>query len=606
MDQVRALNGVKVGHKIAGGFTAVLLLLAVVAGFGYFGLNRVAERVEKLDTASQMIKQNLEARRHEKNFIIRGDKEYLDRVTAEVQKQRRAAGELAPILSDPADQQRLTQILDSLKAYEEGFDHLAAGVREEKKVEREMREAAQKAQAAAERLQSETLNSAFVQAKERGEVERMASVREDEAALAASMQILWRMRLAAAFYISRKGKAQWDEVQAAGEELGRSLRKWSGGMGGRPELAKPVAELTAAVEEYQEACRKISQLVEKETQADRLMVDAGRKNVKATEETSVEQRRKMTSMIKNSSMVIILGSLLALLMGAAMAILLTRAVTKPLGRVTHSLREGAEELSQASREVSASSQTLAEGSSQQAASLEETAASLEELTAMTKQNADSAQQADSLMSQTQGIVGQAMESMKELTRSMSRITEASDETARIIKTIDEIAFQTNLLALNAAVEAARAGEAGAGFAVVAEEVRNLALRATEAARQTQQIIEGSLQNVREGSDLVKVTDNAFSQVEEGSRKVSGLVGEIAQASREQAQGLGQVSQALSEMDKVTQQVAANAEEGSAASEELSGQAATLLDTVAGLEALVSGNGRNGLRGGRPAALLPGF
>jgi methyl-accepting chemotaxis protein len=178
---------------------------------------------------------------------------------------------------------------------------------------------------------------------------------------------------------------------------------------------------------------------------------------------------------------------------------------------------------------------------------------------------------------------------------MSRLTEASDETVRIIKTIDEIAFQTNLLALNAAVEAARAGEAGAGFAVVAEEVRNLAMRATEAARHTQSIIEGSLQNVREGSELVKATDEAFGQVEESSRKVSGLVGEIAQASSEQAQGLGQINLALGEMDKVTQQVAANAEEGSAAAEELSGQAANLLEMVEGLEVLVRGG-----NGGRPA------
>jgi methyl-accepting chemotaxis protein len=199
------------------------------------------------------------------------------------------------------------------------------------------------------------------------------------------------------------------------------------------------------------------------------------------------------------------------------------------------------------------------------------------------------------MRQTQGVVETALDSMKRLRQSMSRMTEASDETARIIKTIDEIAFQTNLLALNAAVEAARAGEAGAGFAVVAEEVRNLAMRAAEAARHTQSIIEGSLENVREGGELVKATDEAFGQVEESSRKVSGLVREIAQASGEQAQGLGQINQALAEMDKVTQQVAANAEEGSAAAEELSGQAGNLLEMVEGLERLVHGG-----NGARPA------
>jgi methyl-accepting chemotaxis protein len=296
----------------------------------------------------------------------------------------------------------------------------------------------------------------------------------------------------------------------------------------------------------------------------------------------------------------------ALLLGLALAFALIRAVSLPLNRITGGLRGGAEELAQASGEVSASSQTLAEGSSQQAASLEQTASSLEQLAAMTKQNAEGAQQADRLMRQAQGVVETALGSMKLLRQSMTRMTEASDETARIIKTIDEIAFQTNLLALNAAVEAARAGEAGAGFAVVAEEVRNLAQRATEAARHTQSIIEGSLQNVREGGELVKTTDEAFNQVEESSRKVSGLVGEIAQASGEQAQGLAQINQALSEMDKVTQQVAANAEEGSAAAEELSGQAGTLLEMVADLEKLVhGGNGAGKPRPARKALWRPG-
>ena len=173
---------------------------------------------------------------------------------------------------------------------------------------------------------------------------------------------------------------------------------------------------------------------------------------------------------------------------------------------------------------------------------------------------------------------------------MGEISHASEETSKIIKTIDEIAFQTNLLALNAAVEAARAGEAGAGFAVVADEVRNLAMRAAEAAKNTADLIEGSVKKIKEGSELVEKTNTAFEEVTKSSAKVGQLVGEIAAASSEQAQGIDQVNKAIGEMDKVTQQNAANAEESASASEEMNAQAAQLKDIAAQLLAAIGGDG----------------
>lgn len=285
------------------------------------------------------------------------------------------------------------------------------------------------------------------------------------------------------------------------------------------------------------------------------------------------------------------GVILIVLIG----LFIVRLISKPLSRIIQRLNEGADQVAAASKQISSASQQLAKGSSEQAASIEETSASLEEMSSMTRQNAEHAGQADNLMKEANQTVQQANDSMTELNTSMDQISKASDETSKIIKTIDEIAFQTNLLALNAAVEAARAGEAGAGFAVVADEVRNLAMRAAEAAKDTADLIEGTLVKVSEGTQLVGRTTDAFSEVAMSSSKVAELIGEIAAASNEQAQGVEQVNTAVTEMDKVTQQNAASAEESASASQEMNTQSDQMKAIVGDLMDLV-GTGGNGARG----------
>jgi methyl-accepting chemotaxis protein len=284
-----------------------------------------------------------------------------------------------------------------------------------------------------------------------------------------------------------------------------------------------------------------------------------------------------------------------------LGILLSLSISHSLRRIIAGLAEGAEQVSSAAGQVSAASQSLAAGSSQQAAGIEETSASLEEMSSMTRHNADNAGQADALMKEAMGIVEAASRSMHGLTASMQEISKASEETSKIIRTIDEIAFQTNLLALNAAVEAARAGEAGAGFAVVADEVRNLAMRAADAARNTSGLIEDTVKKVEAGSQTVGQAAAAFTEVAGHTTRVSELVAEIAAASNEQAQGITQVNTAVVEIDKVTQQNAANAEESASAAEEMSSQSDQMKGMVDELLVLVEGGGKNLRKGnGWPA------
>ena len=281
-------------------------------------------------------------------------------------------------------------------------------------------------------------------------------------------------------------------------------------------------------------------------------------------------------------------SLLGIICGTLAAIFITRGITVPLIRAISGITEGSAQVDQASDQIASSSQMLAEGTSEQAAAIEETSASIEEMASMTKQNADNADQADSHMQNVTKVVAEAAAAMQELTRSMAEISKASEDTQKIVKTIDEIAFQTNLLALNAAVEAARAGEAGAGFAVVADEVRNLAMRAAEAAKNTATLIEGTVAKVGTGSQLVERSSAAFSQVSGNTEKVGTLVGEISQACQEQASGILQINKAIAELDRVVQQIAASAKESASAAEELHSQCGQAQDHVADMAGVIYG------------------
>jgi methyl-accepting chemotaxis protein len=252
------------------------------------------------------------------------------------------------------------------------------------------------------------------------------------------------------------------------------------------------------------------------------------------------------------------------------------------------MRDGAQQVAAAATQVSSAAQGLSRGSSDQAASLEETSASMEEMASMTRHNAENTESAARLMTDVREAVTKSNAALVEMVDSMRSIEEASTRVARIIKTIDEIAFQTNILALNAAVEAARAGEAGMGFAVVADEVRNLAQRSAQAARDTAVLIEESVGRSHAGTAKVETVGQAIRSITETVTRVKGLIDEVSVASRQQAQGIDQVTQAISQMEKVTQSTAATAEESAAASEELSAQAETALGLVAELEQMIGG------------------
>ena len=281
-----------------------------------------------------------------------------------------------------------------------------------------------------------------------------------------------------------------------------------------------------------------------------------------------------------------------------------RGIVAPLSTAIDELSSVSEQTTAAASEVASSGQHLADGASRQAAALEETSATLEEISSMTKRNSEHALSAKELSAQTRTAAEQGTERMTGMQAAMNEIKASSDNIAKIVKSIDEIAFQTNILALNAAVEAARAGEAGAGFAVVAEEVRALAQRSAQAARETAQKIEDSIQKSEQGVQLSTAVAESFQNIASKARQMDDLVAEIATASNEQSQGVGQVSSAISDMDKVTQSNAATAEESASASQELSQQAQSIRQLIQSLHDIVGGESMNTTAAPAPQAVRP--
>ena len=288
-------------------------------------------------------------------------------------------------------------------------------------------------------------------------------------------------------------------------------------------------------------------------------------------------------------MMIIIAFLGLLMIAASIGIayLIARSIVRPISAIASQLEQSAGQVNDAADQVADASQMLASGSSEQEAAIEKTSESLNEMASMTKNNAESAAHANQVMKDTQAVVSEAGHSMKQLIGAMTEISAASNETSRIIKSIDEIAFQTNLLALNAAVEAARAGEAGAGFAVVADEVRNLAMRATDAARSTSSLISDTAAKVKLGAEIAETSNKAFGNVADGASRVSTLVGEIADASREQSEGIDDINKAIDQMETVVQQNAATSEESAAAAEEMKAQSDAMKEQVRRIVALIT-------------------
>ena len=603
-------KNMKLGTKIMVGFGVLIAIAVALGGLATVKMQGVVGDSVMLAeeyAPESVLASDLERRVNRTMFAVRGygytgEKKFLDEAQAAIAQVKETIGKLEKLSADAVHLTKLKASIGDTKQVMTDYERLLAETEKNQnelhKISDSMLDLAKKYMAEAEAFLKDQEQ---VMAKEIAEGAPADKLSERQKKLTLLNDLI---DLGNAARVANLGSRAWRDnkvmldgiktIFPAMEKKGQELDAITRVAANKQQLKG----IMAAAGSYENAMQKYSEVqagidrigAERLTVAQKAL-DQARNLMKAAGDQTKDIADKAAGALSLASTMVLIGLAVALVLGIVLAIFITRSITGPIRKIIEGLTEGAEEVASASGQVSSAAQSLAEGSSEQAASIEETSSSLEEMSSMTKQNADNAQQANGLMGEAKQVVGTANESMGKLTESMAEITQASEETSKIIKTIDEIAFQTNLLALNAAVEAARAGEAGAGFAVVADEVRNLAMRAADAAKNTANLIEGTVKKVKDGSELVGRTNEAFKQVAGSSAKAADLVAEISAASSEQAQGIGQINTAVTELDKVTQQNAANAEESASAAEEMSAQAETMKGMVDELVAIVGSSGK---------------
>ena len=326
------------------------------------------------------------------------------------------------------------------------------------------------------------------------------------------------------------------------------------------------------------------------------MVDSAGRLSRRGSRAADDSAKAAVAQLHNTTVTLVVACAAGLMIGLALAFFVTRDINRALAKVIEDLGDAAKQVMGAASQISGSAQSLAQGASEQAATLEQTAASSEQINAMARQNAENTKAAAENVVEASRCVGQANRNLEQMVASMNEINSSSSAISRIIKAIDEIAFQTNLLALNAAVEAARAGDAGLGFAVVAGEVRNLAQRCAQAAKDTASLIEESIIKSNDGKAKLGEVATAIRSVTESAGKVKTLVDKARLGNQEQARGMEQIAKGIVHMEQVTQTTATQAEENAAASSDLFTQAQAVSLVVLRLRALISSEGDTSRQG----------
>jgi methyl-accepting chemotaxis protein len=560
------------GKRIAMGIAIMLVLMVAVGMAGYLGLSRISKVSSfqsDINTLQRMIavvnyETNQSSGAPNSSVKEQGDKDYAGAIL----QLDRAMKMVGKIKNDPTldaeGRQKISRSLEEVIQYKKILGQYKGS-------QKAMKQLASEIKALYEPLLAK-INSGKIWIKE--------------------MTINYKLLMSSVIaYTSKSTDENWDRVNENLIKFDKSIKEWAEKVQTSDKLKPLAVELETQSRNYRSRVEQYRNQAMKQRNDIQLM-HTYRDNLNRVCDEFSQQCVQILKDQSRFSLRMIIGCVLAaFLIGSFYAVISIRKIVGKINTVIDGVNSGAEQVIYATEQSASGGQALAARASDQAASLEETSFALKEMSDMTKINATHAKQAKTMMDEAKDIVEKVEKHMADMDGAIANITQSSEETGKIIKTIDEIAFQTNLLALNAAVEAARAGEAGAGFAVVADEVRNLAMRSAESAGNTATLIGDTIKAVQVGNELTAATKEAFQENISITDRVHQLVDEIASASTEQAQGIDQANTALSQMESVVQQNAAHAEESASAAEEMNAQSEEMKSFINDLIFLVGGNGK---------------
>jgi methyl-accepting chemotaxis protein len=582
-------NQWKLSTKIIVGFSVPLALAAFIGWFGHDSIDTIMEKTAVAVEANNLDKQVLEARRQEKNFIIRHDKQSLEKHTEAVKSIQTGIDRLKASSDETIFQAQMAELGKQASAYTTAFGRYVAHYHKQTDLEKQMGVCAQDLSTETSNLLDNQKSLFALNLEEKVSHAALADRFSKVDAAHRLMQAVQELQQYEKSYLLKHDETSLASHQKSRQEIATIVDLLLTKLKQQTNIDQ-VQKTKQALTTYGGAFDRWVELVKQQDQEDKIMVATAREFLGITAQLQNQQAQDQLATENRANLFMKTTVGLTILLGGLLAFFISRGIAKPVDKIAGYMNQAAKELNSAAAQVSDASNTLAASASEQAAIIEETASSITTMKDQAKTSSELTNGASAMMQENLRKSGDSLRAIVDMNGRMAEMQAASGEMSKIIKTIDEIAFQTNILALNAAVEAARAGEAGTGFAVVAEEVRALASRSAEAAKNTQVLLDKLAHRIGESSGAIKGINDNFEAIVETATAMGDKIEKITARNQDIAANLSQINDTSAQASSAAQNVAATSEETSAASEELSAQAMELRQVAAELHQVVHGSG----------------